>query len=404
MKNLLKILSLLTIAGFILTACEGPMGPEGAAGKDGVDGVDGIAGVDGKDANETCKLCHNTATVDALAIQYQYSVHASGEAYTYGTRNACAPCHSHQGFMNVVSENTPATFTLGTSGSYTNDYVAEAGALPLPGPISCFTCHSSLHTNYAGTEFSPLTTVAAVPMTMWGGAETIDFEKEGGNLCSKCHQPRPVTGSNGNVIDYSKLISEPATAYTLSSVGYRTGVHYGTQAAMAAGVGGIEFGTGYTNSVHVAGSSCNSCHMAEPTALAGGHSFKAAGNFKGCNVAGCHTTMSASNATFTATQTEIEGLLEDLADKINLIGAGNDILQLDPDDGHYHGYFDIYDANANPTGYWKNPANGTPAFPALTNAQFGAVINYQLAYRDGSMGIHNAPYIKTLLTNTLAAW
>jgi hypothetical protein len=405
MKNLLKILSLLTIAGFILTACEGPMGPQGEPGTNGTNGTNGVDGKDGKDANETCKLCHNATSVEAIAIEYHYSMHAKGEAYEEGTRNNCAPCHSHQGFLNVVAKNTPVTFAgPDASNRYANSYVAEASVLNLPGPISCFTCHSSLHTNYEGTEFSPLTTIAAVPMTMYGGSKTIDFAKESGNLCGKCHQPRPVTGSNGNVIDYGKLVSEHATTYTLSSISYRTGVHYGTQAAMAAGTGGIEFGTGYTQSAHVAGASCNSCHMASPTGLAGGHSFKATGNFKGCNATGCHTTMSATNATFTATQTEIKNLLEDLADKINAIGAGHDILQLDPADGHYHGYFDIYDASANPTGYWRNPANGTPAFPALTNAQFGAIINYQLAYRDGSKGVHNGPYIKTLLTNSLAAW
>lgn len=403
MKNLLKILSLLTIAGFILTACEGPMGPEGPAGKDGTNGTNGTNGVDGKDANETCKLCHNKDVVEAVAIEFHYSLHSSGTAYEEGTRSNCAPCHSHQGFLNVVAKNTPVTFAgPDGSGKYTNSYVAEASALNLPGGISCFTCHSSLHTEYAGTEFSPLATVAAVPMTMYGGAKTIDFENENSNLCSKCHQPRPITASTGNVIDYSKLVSEPTTAYALSSISYRTGVHYGTQSAMAAGVGGIEFGTGYTNSAHVAGASCTTCHMASPSGEAGGHSFSAEGNFKGCNTTGCHTTMSATNATFTATTTEIADLIDDLATAINALGGGHDILEKDAD-GTYHGYIDIYDANSNSDGYWKNPAYGTPAFPAITNAQFGAILNYQLVVHGAGKGVHNAPYIKTLLTNSIAA-
>lgn len=61
------------------------------------------------------------------------------------------------------------------------------------------------------------------------------------------------------------------------------------------------------------------------------------------------------------------------------------------------------DANSNPAGYWRNPAHGTPAFPTLTNAQFGAIINFQLVVRDGSLGIHNYPYIMTLLENTIDA-
>jgi hypothetical protein len=78
-------------------------------------------------------------------------------------------------------------------------------------------------------------------------------------------------------------------------------------------------------------------------------------------------------------------------------------LQKDPIDGKYHGYFDIYDAGANPAGYWKNPANGNPAFPALTNAQFGAILNFQLLVRDASGGVHNYAYTKKLLENTIAA-
>jgi hypothetical protein len=240
-------------------------------------------------------------------------------------------------------------------------------------------------------------------MTMWGGAKTINFTKTNANLCSKCHQPRPVTGSNGNVIDYSKLISEASTVYALSSISYRTGVHYGTQAAMAAGTGAIEFGTGYSNSAHVAGASCNTCHMATPSGLAGGHSFSAEANFNGCNATGCHSTMSATNATYTAAVADVTNLLSSLATKINAIGAGHDILEKDATDGLYHGYFDIYDANSNADGYWKNPAFGTPAFPALTNAQFGAVLNYQLVFRGGGTGVHNYPYIKKLLENTIAA-
>ncbi len=368
----------------LVTSCEGPQG------------------IAGQDANESCIQCHKSDGVQAKSIEYTHSLHFEGEAYEEGTRTNCAPCHSHQGFTYVVKNNTPATFTVNPADAtkYINNYIADATSLALPGAISCFTCHSSLHTTYTEADILPLTTTAPVAMTMYGGSKTINFAQASSNLCAKCHQPRPVTASSGNVIDYSKLVSEPTANYTLSSIGYRTGVHYGTHGAIAAGVGGIEFGTGYTNSVHTTTASCASCHMATPTGLSGGHSFNSAGNFAGCNT--CHTTMSATNATLVAAQADIEGLLEELAAKINEAGGGNDIL-LKEDDGMYHGYFNIFDANANPGGYYKNPANGTPAFPVLTNAQFGAVINYQLVYRDASLGVHNYPYTKKLLENSLAA-
>lgn len=375
----------MALALSTFTSCEGP---EGLAGKD---------------ANESCILCHNSEVVDAKVIEYAHSLHFEGEAYEEGTRTNCAPCHSHQGFTFVVANNTPVTFVTNPDDptKFLNSYVLPDSALALPGPISCFTCHSSIHTTYTPEDIYPLTTTAAVPMTMWGGSKTIDFAQKSSNLCAKCHQPRPVNASSGNVIDYAKLVSEPTATYTLSSIGYRTGGHYGTQGAMAAGVGGIEFGTGYSNSAHVAAASCATCHMAKPTGLAGGHSFSAAGNFEGCIA--CHPTMDEENATFTAVTTDIEELLAELATKINELGDGHDILQKDPADGMYHGYFDIYDRNANPTGYWKNPDLGNPALPALTNAQFGAILNFQMVVRDGSMGVHNYPYIKKLLENSIAA-
>lgn len=396
MKNLIRSLSLLLAAGFILTSCEGPAGPAG------------------KDANESCKLCHNSTVVETKAIEFDHSLHFSGEAFEEGTRSSCAPCHSHQGFTYVVKNSTPATFVLNTTTSkYENKYDIGTANAVLPGAISCFTCHSALHTTYTDADFMPLTTTAAVPMTMYGGSKTINFAKTSANLCAKCHQPRPVTKStttsDGNIIDYAVLVTSPAATFTQITPSYRTGIHYGAQGAMAAGVGGIEFGTGYTQSAHVANASCSSCHMATPVALAGGHSFEVVGNFNGCNTTNCHTTMSATNATYIASTsataaTGIPKKLADLAAKINALGGGHNILQTDALDGKMHGYLDIYDASSNPTGWWKNPANGTPAFPALTNAQFGAILNYQLVFRGGGNGVHNYPYMAKLLDNTLAAW
>jgi hypothetical protein len=399
MKNLIKALSLATAAGLILTSCEGPAGPAG------------------KDANESCTLCHNSTVVEKKAIEFEHALHFSGTAFEEGSRSGCAPCHSHQGFLYVVANNTPATFVLNTTtNKYVNQYDIGAANAVLPGAISCFTCHSELHSTYTDADFFPLTTTAAVPMTMYGGSKTINFAKKNSNLCSKCHQPRPITkSSDSNVIDYAALVTSPTATYNASSISYRTGIHYGAQGAMAAGIGGIEFGSGYTQSAHVANASCTNCHMATPSGLAGGHSFNAydeynaVDNFNGCNVTGCHTTMSKTNTSYiavtsTTAATGIPKKLADLAAKINAIGAGHDILEKDATDGQYHGYLDIYDAASNPDGWWKNPANGTPAFPTLTNAQFGAILNYQLVFRGAGKGIHNAPYMGKLLDNTLTAW
>jgi hypothetical protein len=435
MKNLFKLFSVLVAAGFLFASCEGPMGPAGKDGKDGADGANG------QDANETCKECHTPDVVDAIAVQFELSKHSYGEAaFEEAGNTGCAPCHESMAFQYVCKNNIPSTFTLGGNGKYSNQYASISTAAI--GDINCFTCHSSLHTTYEGTDFSPLTNTAAVSMTMWAGAKTINLTQDGGmaNLCVKCHQPRPLTKSStisdGNVVDYAGLIANPTTIFYDSSVGnaapnivvpsYRTHVHYGSVGAIYAGVGGLEFpgSVTYENSVHTTTASCQDCHMAELNGKAGGHTFMSKANFKGCNATGCHTDMSDKSSTWTGTRTEIKGLLDELAAKINEVGGGTDILHTETSaesnlwagntTNNYDGYLNIYDPSSNPNGYWKNPGstsswtadqkatnNGKPVFPSLTNGQMGAIINFQMCLREYSLGVHNTKYTRALLTNTL---
>jgi len=443
MKNLIRLISLFTVAFLILTSCEGPMGPAGA---DGLNGADGAAGKDGVDANETCKECHNPTVVDAKIPQFALSKHSYGEAnFEEAGNTTCAPCHESEGFKYVVANNIPATYTLNTgTGKYSNDYHSVSDKAY--GELSCFTCHSSLHTTYEGTNFSPLTTTAAVSMTMWKGAKTIDLTQDGGksNLCVKCHQPRPMstssTLSNGDVVDYASLASNPTAIFYDSSVGnaapnkmtpsYRTHVHYGTVGGVFAGKGGVEF-TGsetYQSSAHTTVATCQNCHMAAISGASGGHTFFAKGNFKGCSATGCHSTaITSSSTTFWKTpRTEIGGLLDDLADKINAVGGGTDILHSESDSesnlwaglttGDWDGYLNIYDRSSNTAGVWQNPAPSTswttaeiaynltlPLFPSLKNVVLGSMINLQFCLREFSMGIHNYKYSKALLQNSIEA-
>jgi hypothetical protein len=143
--------------------------------------------------------------------------------------------------------------------------------------------------------------------------------------------------------------------------------------------------------------------MADTAGPNEGHTFTA--TLKGCTIS-CHGNDGESglSARMTFQKAELNSLISNLATKINAIGKGNDILKLDAD-GTYHGYLDIYDASSNPTGHWGPTSNpdGRPAFPALTNAQFGAIINFQLVVRGAGGGAHNYPYVKKLLENSIAA-
>ena len=395
MKKLLNLFSLATVSVLIFTSCEGPMGPTGPTGPDGPIGPDGPQGQDA-----TCNICHLSTSVNTIFNDYDnFALHAFGTSYTQGSRADCAPCHSNKGFHFVVDENKPANF----AGS-ANQYVVDVNAfLRTPDPISCKTCHADYHTD--DYEWSDLTTLASVPMVMWGGTKTIEFtgNAASANLCAKCHQPRPVTGTTG-IINYDLLVSNPKDPYTQSAINYRFGIHYSSQAALYAGVGGIEFGSGYTNTRHRTvggGVSCARCHMAGTNGkYTEGHTFIA--TLKGCTVS-CHgNDENALSTRIKPLKDEIEQLISDLATKINAIGGGNDILKKETD-GTYHGYLNIFDSGSNPSGYWG--AAGNPAFPTLTNAQLGAIINFQLVVRDpgAKAAVHNYPYVKTLLENSIAA-
>ncbi|MEK7720256.1 MAG: hypothetical protein AAB347_11760 [Bacteroidota bacterium] len=415
---------------------------EGPPGKDGVNGATGAAGKDGKDANETCKMCHTPAKVDIIAVQFKYSKHETGEAALYATgRTSCSVCHTQEGFHDVVARKVPPTFTLNaTTGKYVDNYISDISSAY--GELLCRTCHSSIHETYNSTDLPKFTTTAPVDMYMWGGKKTIDLKQDGGisNLCIKCHQPRAFTAAaDGNVLDYASLISKPTAIFfdaaspstATMKPGYRTGTHYGTVGAIVAGMGGIEFpGTlGYASAKHATVASCADCHMAAMNGGAGGHSFNAIGNFKGCNVTGCHTGVTAADAKYWVNpRTTIKSLLAQLGAKLQYNGVQFMNKNSDKTSNlwygvttqNYDGYFNIYDPASNPNGIAMNSGtfqNPTPSgawtaeqkafnltLPVIkiTNAQFGAIINFQLCLREYSLGIHNLDYSKALLTNSLA--
>jgi hypothetical protein len=435
MRNLIRLLSASLTAGFLLTACEGPAGPAGANGNDGPAG---------QNASATCAACHSSAKVDLYATQYQLSKHEYGEAAVSEAGNTgCGPCHLQEAFKDVVARNVPVAFTIvPPATTYSNPYAANPDHAY--GEIGCSTCHSALHTTYDSTNFYPLTSTAAVPMTMWGGTKTINLTQKGGksNLCVKCHQPRPFTNSNTdkNVLNYDALAANPTQAFydatmatPLLKPSYRTHTHYGTVGAIVAGKGGVEFTgpiTSYTSSAHATAATCQDCHMAPMTGKAGGHTFFAKGNFNGCTT--CHPAVNATSqdpAYWSLPRAEIKGLLDQLAAK--LVIGGVDILNRNGDattnlwagltTNNYDGYLNIYDPITNTTVQTYNAKSfqyiGTPSSSwtqaqkdynatlpkiTLTNAQMGSLINFQLCLREYSLGIHNYRYCKALLTNSIS--
>jgi len=457
MRKFLAILMVNAVIIFfvgssLITSCtkEGPTGPAGtngtngtngatgATGATGAQGTQGPAGKDGLDVGNTCKQCHAPGMVGEKQYEFQFAKHSFGTTAINENGNAaCAPCHEQEGFHYVVANNIPATFT-GT----TNNYAATAATAY--GELTCTTCHNKIHTTYTLSDLA-FTTTAPVQMTMWGGAKTISLNQGasflGGlnNLCIKCHEPRPITNStNKQLMNYDSLRLYPTLPFNKVVLSYRTGVHYGGVGAIFAGQGGIEFAGNqpYVNSSHTLLATCADCHMATFDGKTGGHTFIAAGNFNGC--ATCHTSpvVTSSEPThWTTPRTTIKNLLSAVASKLATeIGQGISVMNRNPNSTtnlwygvtaeNFDGYLNIYDPINNPTGPTDNAAAGGGIFqnPApssswsatqkstnaslkplnLTNAQMGAVINFQLCLREYSLGIHNYKYTYALLSNTLS--
>lgn len=366
---------------------------------------------------DQCDKCHNPSVVEARLSEYSKSRHFRGRSFRRARTGECAPCHTHEGFLDVIKNNTSAEFKADPKNpsAFINCFVASDSSLVYPGPIICFTCHSSVHTRHTPDEFYPLTSTRPVPMTMWGGSKTISFRRDISNLCAKCHQPRPVISPSGKPIDYSGLTGEKSSVFNAATFSYDTGIHFGTQAAIFSGIGAVEFGSGYSNSAHTEKASCTDCHMSEPSNSGGGHTFIAKGNFNGCNKAGCHSSRNESDPELKKVLNEINSGILKLGEKLDRISEPG-ILKKDTATGVFTGYPDIYDPQFNPNGKYRSPStagwnegdinhnSSLPPFPQLSNAQFGAFLNFQMVLRDGSKGIHNYNYTRRLIKKSISAF
>jgi hypothetical protein len=148
-------------------------------------------------------------------------------------------------------------------------------------------------------------------------------------------------------------------------------------------------------------------------------------------VAGCHLANPISSTTsskyWLQTRNGVKAQLDQLAAKLqeggidilNRMGDPTGNLWLGLTTNNYDGNLNIYDPVNNPEGPTFNTTmfqnTSTSGFTSaqitfnsslpkltLTNAQMGAIINFQLCLRDFSLGIHNAAYTTTLLANSIA--
>ena len=360
-----RSLPLLVAAVFMIplvTGCEGPAGPEGPAGSTGAQGpagptgATGPAGPAGADATQTCTQCHTNSTdLYAKQVQYANSIHREGGNFERST-TSCAPCHTHQGFLERIAAGATST----------------AADILDPAPINCRTCHQ-IHTTYTNADYA-LTVDGPNQMLFNVAQGPVDFG-EIGNLCSQCHQ--------GRALSPMPVVGGSAVTVTSSRYGY----HHGPQAQIVGGVGAFDLSgelpvppaelaasgpMAHGNPV-VNADVCGTCHMGQAFGeQAGGHTWNMTyfyhghdvDNIAGCATA-CHTTI--EDFDYHDVQTDIAALMEEL--RVELVRVG---IKRDGENWY---------ANA---GTW--PANVAAAF-----------INYQMFGEDRSLGIHNPAYAMGIL-------
>ena len=342
--------SKLLLSAFVVMSIASSCVKEGPAGLSGTDGTNGTDGADGKDGTASCLVCHSGTSMDQKKAEFAMSEHSVGAvAVAYAGGNAsCAQCHSSEGFIEYV--------TLGkVQGTITN-----------PSAFECATCHG-LHSSFTADDYA-LRLEAKPVVSNQDATFKFDF-KNNSNLCVNCHQARTAEPN---------VATPGATTFKITNTHY--GPHHGPQGNIVAGVGFAQIAGSVAypaagSSKHFAGA-CTSCHMATFTKGQGGHSLIP-------SLAACNTCHNATDANYdhNGIQTEIAADLVKLRDL--LIAKG--VVTATPD-------------ATDPTIITYAPKVGT--FPMV---QAQAYFNWIGITEDRSEGVHNPPYVRALLLNSIEA-
>jgi hypothetical protein len=355
MRNKLSIVAGIAFLALGAVGCEGPMGPQGPAGSTGPEGPAGPTGPAGQDVNENCTQCHVSNTeLFSKQVQYYTSIHYTGGNFERST-TSCAPCHTHEGFVERIATGAQVT----------------AADIVNPSPQNCRSCHQ-IHTTYTSADYA---LTIETPVDLWNASHgQVDFGK--GNLCAQCHQAR--------VLSPEPVIGGADVTFTSSRYGY----HHGPQGNVLGGTSGFEFtgtatiagGPSSHGAVAANADGCVTCHMADPFGnQAGDHTWNMVYLYHGgpedltagCEVAGCHA--SVADFEILGTQADVEAKLDSLGVLLRAIG----IVQPAPSEYRVAG-----------------------TWPADVAA---AAVNWQMVIEDRSKGIHNPAYVTALLQNTIEA-
>ncbi|PTN07744.1 hypothetical protein [Mangrovibacterium marinum] len=360
-KTLFRLLTIAALVLFVIPSCV-KEGPPGLAGADGSNGTNGSDGADGEVA---CLVCHGGDNLNEIRGEFAVSEHSAGAiAVDYaGGRASCAPCHSHEQFVQ--------TMTLGKVN----------GDIANPSAWQCSTCHG-IHATFEQEDFALRTTA---PVDILGTSYDIGNNS---NLCATCHKPR--RGWD----DYDDL-SHPDSVMVTST---HAGPHHGPQASLMMGVGGDHRIGSIDASVigpsphgsNTEKGTCVGCHMYDGEAGdEGGHTFWP--SLESCQE--CHET---DDFDYNGKQKIINDLLAELAELLeNEVGQPIKEVEIDgeeqwvvesgtvtgiihEEDGAYH-----------------------PVVGQFSRDAYSAFWNFITIYEDRSHGVHNPPYAEALLHNSI---
>jgi hypothetical protein len=371
MKNLKLIGFLMILASsliFIQCTSDPIEGPEGIAGVDGVNGTNGLNGVNGVNGDNSCLNCHNDQFKKMAIETFPSSGHNIAAALP-GRSGACLNCHSHEGYLASYLPGNITTAFIPTTTTATK--------------ITCNTCHGGGHKNVAntvaGTDFA-LRSTEPYKLIGTGSIGTVIDYGGSSNNCIHCHQVRRAG-------DGYPANADPLNAnFGKVAINSSFGPHYGGATTMLEGIdankiaGAVAYPVAGTNP-HRTGASCVSCHMGTAKDGKGSHSFKPV--LDKCKT--CHTGAGVVNYDINGGQTKVKNLMKDLA---------KEIVRLHPADFSLNdGVADIKDL-----GMLVMPSS-TKQIPDRVAK---AVFNYRYLYQDHSYGLHNPPYARALMTNSIA--
>lgn len=278
--------------------------------------------------------------VEAISEEWKSSGHQYAVTVTAGRGINCAKCHDGVGFAERLE-------------------YAEVDFLPEHQTgIDCQACHTGFGKEAIDTGLAQLPFMNE------------PFNGGTGAVCASCH--------NGN--------NNPDLLFTQSEAGELTRYsypHYGMNSALLSGQGGMEIpGVNYLVSIahSTIEDSCVACHMPETENGYKSHTFRADLKYFDQTCGSCHVDGTEKSFNIAGLQDEIKEKLAKLeAAILDATGA----VKIDTGGG----VFTYYDADGN-------------IITDIPHEAYVATYNWRLVAADGSFGVHNPLYAKSLITES----